>query len=74
MTRPLFKQLSADVWESLGLIGVRHDPTRRTLTLVFSNREEIWTAAPVEYPIDGSLEVLFFDGLPYIPPPPGLPS
>lgn len=74
MARPLFKCLSVDVWASLGLIGLRHDPVRQTITLVFRYREEIWTAAPAEYPIDGSLEVLFFDGLPYIPPPAGLPS
>lgn len=74
MTRPMFKQLSLDVWRSLGLVGVRHDPSHHTLTLLFTNREEIWTAAPAEYPIDGSLEVLFFDGVPYMPPTAGRPS
>ncbi len=51
------------------LSGVTYRVAGDLLTLHFPNgSEEVWTLAPPDYPIDGSLEVMRFDDRYFVPP------
>jgi hypothetical protein len=66
-----FQKITEAELEAAGLRGAILDDTRGTLTFQFVDREEVWTKAPAGYPVDGSVEVLRFNGVYYIPPPEG---
>lgn len=59
---------------AVGLRGAELDAAGGTLTFRFTTREEVWTLAPPDYPIDGSREVVRFGGMFYVPPPIGRAS
>jgi hypothetical protein len=67
-------RLTAADLDAIGLLGAELDVAGGTLTLRFTTREEVWTQAPPDYPIDGSREVLRCRGVVYVPPPIGRAS
>lgn len=71
---PTFISLAAVDLAALGLLGAIEDVPRGTLTFRFTDRDEVWTLAPVGYPIDGSSEVVCVHGRLYVPPPTGMPA